>query len=129
MAVAPTPVARGAATLNTVGATPILKIHPSIGVARVGDADPSAGFFIGAEFPRGTATGAADGAGSAVPPFRVGGKIKRQAARFRIFHYPPGEVPVEVNVDNPAVDKIEWTVHLANKKAAFFQFIGQLGAS
>jgi hypothetical protein len=116
-------VARGAAGASTVGAEPIFKIHPSIGIARLGDA---AAFFIGPEQPFGGNTGLADGKGSAVPPFRAGGKIKRQAARFRVFHYPPGQQPKEVNsVDDPNIVEIQWTVQLANKKAAFFRFVGQ----
>jgi hypothetical protein len=56
------------------------RIHPAIGVARVGNADPSA-YFLGPERPRQQVTGASD-AGSAVPPFKTDGLIKRQAARF-----------------------------------------------
>jgi hypothetical protein len=120
-------VARGALAFNTLTGKPILKIHPATGVARVGDAP--ADFFIGPERPLAGNTGADAGVGSAVPSFRAGGKIKRQAARFRIFHYPAVGVPEEVNLDHPAVAEIEWTVHLANRKAAFFQFEGQRGAA
>jgi hypothetical protein len=116
---------------NAIGAKPVLKIHPAIGVARLGD-DPNA-FFIGPETPGLGPTGQDEGAGSATPPFRStgrsGGKIKRQAARFRIFNYLPGGFVEEINLDNPQVKEIEWTVHLANRKAAFFEFLGQLGAS
>ncbi len=120
-------VARSAALFNTIGLNPILKIHPAIGVARVGDSPSS--FFIGPERPLAGNTGQDSGAGTAVPPFRDGGKIKRQAARFRVFHYPLGADPEELNLDHPQVAEIEWTVHLANKKAAFFEFVGQRGAS
>jgi hypothetical protein len=126
-------LARGALAFNAIGATPILKIHPSIGIARLGDAPT--GFFIGPERPFAGNTGQDAGAGSAVPPasggsFRAGGQIKRQAARFRIFNYLAGGVSVEeLNLDHPEVAEIEWTVHLANRKAAFFQFRGQQGAT
>jgi hypothetical protein len=131
MAVSPVPVIsvpRGGSAATTIGANPILKIHPSIGIARLGDSNT---FFIGPEEPGGPNTGLADGKGSAVPPFRSGGQVKRQAARFRIFLYSsvPGPNPVELNSDNPEVAEIEWTVHLANKKAAFFEFAGQTGAA
>src|SRR4051812_13406180 len=120
--------ARNAAAANTLAVHPVLKIHPAIGIARVGDA-PTA-FFIGPERPLAGNTGLDAGAGSAVPPFRDGGKIKRQAARFRIFHYPDGGVdPVEITADNPLIKEIQWTVHLANRKAAFFTFEGQRGAA
>jgi hypothetical protein len=124
----PAAVALGGIAFNTIGKAPVLKIHPAIGVARVGDS-PSA-FFIGPELPLSPSTGQADGVGSVVPPFRDGGKIKRQAARFRIFHYPAGAVDAEeLNLDHPEVAEIEWKVHLANRKAAFFRFEGQVGAT
>ncbi len=121
-------VPRGSSTATVIAANPVFKIHPAIGVARIGDSNA---FFIGPEQPGGPATGAADGKGTPVPPFRSGGKIKRQAARFRVFLYPPGpgQQPVEINTSIPEVQEIEWTVHLANKKAAFFQFQGQTGAT
>jgi hypothetical protein len=114
---------------NAIAANPVLKIHPSIGVARVGDSPT--GFFIGPErpFAGNTGTDADAPAASAVPPFRAGGAIKRQAARFRIYHYPVGKDPEELNLAHPDVAEIEWTVHLANRKAAFFEFKGQTGAA
>lgn len=120
-------VARGALAFNTIAAKPILKVHPSIGVARVGD-EPTE-FFIGPERPFAGNTGQDAGVGTAAPPFRNGGKIKRQGARFRVFHYPPGVPVEELNLDHPEVAEIEWTVHLANRKAAFFEFDGQTGAA
>lgn len=120
-------VAKNAALFNVIAANPLFKIHPAVGVARVGDS-PSA-FFIGPERPHAGATGAADGVGSAVPSFRDGGKMKRQAARFRIFNYPPAGAPEEINLDHPQVKAIKWTVHLVNAKAAFFEFQGQTGAA
>src|SRR6266446_1890728 len=118
-------VARNAIAFNTIALNPILKIHPAIGIARVGDSPSS--FFIGPEKPFAGNTGQDAGAGTAAPPFRDGGKVKRQAARFRIFNYPIGKEPEELNLDHPDVAEIEWTVHLANKKAAFFKFDGQKG--
>src|SRR5271169_5910618 len=95
-------VARGNVAANTLALNPILKIHPAIGVARVGDSPAS--FFIGPERPLAGNTGADGGVGSAVPPFRDGGKVKRQAARFRIFQYFPDQsTPVEINLDHPDV--------------------------
>ena len=120
-------VARSALAFNAIGLNPILKIHPAIGIARVGDA-PTA-FFIGPERPFAGNTGQDSGVGSAVPSFRDGGQIKRQAARFRIFHYPTGKLPEELNLDHPEVAEIEWSVQLANRKAAFFLFEGQRGAA
>ncbi len=120
-------IARGATLFNVLSPTPLLKIHPAIGVARVGDSPGS--FFIGPERPLELPTGQHSGVGSKVPPFRDAGKIKRQGARFRVFYYPPGAIAEELNLDHPEVAEIEWTVHVANKKAAFFKFAGQTGAA
>jgi hypothetical protein len=103
------------------------RIHPAIGVARVGNA-PDA-HFIGPEQPGRPANWGASGFES----FRdEKDRIKRQAARFRVFEY---EVDAEGRIANPKeisvggdIAAIEWRVHLANKKAAFFVFNGQSGA-
>jgi hypothetical protein len=84
------------------------KIHPAIGIARVGDSPDED--FIGPERP---------GRHDAPEGGRykdAAGRIKRQAARFRIFlHDEDGEVVREVT---DAEAEIEWTVELANRKAA-----------
>jgi len=106
---------------------PIYKIHPAIGIARLGDAS---GFFIGSETPGLRPTG--EPPGTKVPPYKDGGKIKPQAARFRVFEYvEKGGVYVvnrEVSVAEKDVTKLVWTVHLANRKASFFQFNGLAGS-
>lgn len=97
----------------------IYKIHPSIGIARVGNSPTQ--FFIGPEIP-------------GVPPMEIvngqerplqkykdkHGLIKRQAARFRVFEYEQNEEGVissgrEITADEAT---IEWQVHLVNRKAA-----------
>src|SRR5262249_60400846 len=61
-------------------------------------------------------------------------RVKPQAARFRIFEYekqadgkfhPLGEVDTS---DATRAIVINWTVHLANRKASFCRFLGQAGA-
>ncbi len=105
---------------------PIFKIHPSIGIARVGDA---ATFFIGPETPGLRPTGEAPG--TTVPPYKDGGKIKRQAARFRVYEYVDkgGQYTLsrEVSLAEKDVTMLVWTVHLANRKASFFRFNGLAG--
>jgi hypothetical protein len=107
---------------------PIYKIHPAIGIARLGNAST---YFIGPEIPGVHPTG--EPPGSKVPPYKDGGKIKRQAARFRVFEYIDKggqyEVSREVSLLNPAGDVTDlvWTVHLANCKASFFKFEGLAG--
>jgi hypothetical protein len=91
------------------------KIHPSIGIARVGD---SPEIFLGPERPR-TFGRPADGS------YRDAQKrLRRQAARFWIVeHDDDPEVPDRFVFHGDAdVEHIEWTVHLANKKAVWFQF-------
>lgn len=89
------------------------KIHPAIGIARLGNSPDQ--YFIGPELP-----------GVNDPP--TGGykdaqmRVKRQAARFRIFGYDKhGNVVKEITA---ADAKIKWTAHLANKKAAWKEFDG-----
>ena len=88
------------------------KVHPGIGVARVGDAETE--FFLSPETNR--------------LPNRPGdyyrdetGALKREAQRFRLYGYnAAGEVVTELTSDNA---DITWTVHLANRKADWFQFV------
>ncbi|HMB03388.1 MAG TPA: LodA/GoxA family CTQ-dependent oxidase, partial [Isosphaeraceae bacterium] len=86
-------------------------IHPAIGVARIGNSVDE--FVDGPEVTN-------------PPPVPAGslkdrtGALKRQAALFRIYGYnATGEVVAELTSDNA---DISWTVHLANTKAAWYQF-------
>ncbi|HYH66668.1 MAG TPA: LodA/GoxA family CTQ-dependent oxidase [Urbifossiella sp.] len=86
-------------------------IHPAIGIARVGDSRDE--FYFGPEV--------------CDPPSEPPGyykdktgALKRQAARFRVYGYnAAGEVVAELTA---ATAEIEWTVHVANTKAAWYQF-------
>ncbi|WP_215407789.1 LodA/GoxA family CTQ-dependent oxidase [Janthinobacterium sp. JC611] len=121
-----------------------LRIHPAIGIARVGNSEE---YYLGPESLAGMPLDGQDGTGGL--PIRpgtedttiasnelrdAGGKLKRQAARFRIYQYafdaadgvesyPLGrrgaaaEVAIGSMVDGKIVKDIVWTVHLANKKA------------
>lgn len=86
-------------------------IHPSIGVARLGNSPDE--FFLAPEVPEPVPQ----------PPgyYRdASGALKRQAARFRIYGLnAKGEAVAELTAANA---DIKWTVHLANKKAAWYQF-------
>ncbi|MFZ0272634.1 MAG: LodA/GoxA family CTQ-dependent oxidase [Acidobacteriaceae bacterium] len=86
-------------------------IHPAIGIARIGDSETE--YFVGPEV--------LDPAGEVPGYYRDGaGALKRQVARFHIYGYnAAGEVVRELNPSNA---DIEWTVQLANKKAAWYQF-------
>lgn len=122
----------------------IFRIHPSIGIARVGNSQE---YYLAPESiaampqpgkPNDPTTGGL--------PVRPGtentiiksselrdadGGFKRQAARFRIFAYPedgvdcyPAKAGAEISigsiVDGREVADIVWTVHLANKKSSWF---------
>ena len=113
------------------------RVHPAIGIARVGDAVRSDAnndfYFIGPEIPELAAN--IDPQSGAQGEFKtLDGKVKPQAARFRIFEYdkgndgkfrPIGEVKAS---DNSRTVKIVWTAHVANRKANFCAFHGQAGA-
>jgi L-lysine epsilon oxidase-like protein len=91
------------------------RIHPSIGVARLGNSPNDC--FIGPEVP-------------GVYEYPEGGfrderyRLKRQGARFRIFGYDDHDQVVEEITEAGA--RIEWRVHLKNTKAAGRKFAGVL---
>lgn len=90
-------------------------IYPPIGIARVGNSREAgaAGYFIGPEVPD-------------QPTLPQGhykdatGALKRQAARFRIYGYDAQDRVVGEITAKEA--QIKWTVHLANKKAGWYNF-------
>lgn len=94
-------------------------IYPSIGVARVGNA-PS-GYVVGPEVtnPKPLAADSAPGKN----PYRdAEGRLYPQAARFRIYGVNAGGAIVKELTAPGSGAEIAWTVHLANKKAAWYAF-------
>lgn len=91
-------------------------IHPAIGVARVGNSPND--YFIGPEV-----TDPAPNKWSPGEPsfYRdCCGALKRQVAQFRIYGYNcAGEVVSELTADTA---DIRWTVHVANRKADWYQW-------
>jgi L-Lysine epsilon oxidase N-terminal/L-lysine epsilon oxidase C-terminal domain len=90
------------------------RIHPAIGIARVGG---SKEFFIGPEVPGEVRT----------PPSKKygfkdkDGQMLRQAARFRVYGYDKdGKVVGEVTPDGKT--EVTWKVEVANVKAAWYDF-------
>ena len=83
-------------------------IYPPIGIARVGNSPDE--WFIGPETP-----------GSCNPPhggYKDGsGRIKRQAARFRIYGLGPDGKAIQELTARDA--KIRWTVHLSEMAKVF----------
>jgi hypothetical protein len=103
----------------------IYKIHPSIGVARVGDSDE---YYIAPETPGGLPI-LPDGRPFTSADFRDRKRrLRRQGARFTVFRYDTPEGPgVEVRPGEGGVKAIEWTVHLANKKPIWYTFLVNAG--
>ncbi|HEU4883778.1 MAG TPA: LodA/GoxA family CTQ-dependent oxidase [Longimicrobium sp.] len=86
-------------------------IHPAIGVARMGNSQ--ADFYVGPEVTEPLPQ----------PPgfmHDASGALKRQGARFRVYGYDAaGNVVRELTA---ADAEVRWTVHVANHKAAWYQW-------
>jgi hypothetical protein len=113
------------------------KIHPAIGIARVGDSPD--GFYLAPEqagqLPFELTS---DGKEQPIKSFKdAQQRVKRQAARFRVYGYDDDfnqgkelQAGDTVEVTNPKTGQlmtgevldIEWTVYLANKKASWYEF-------
>ena len=103
------------------------KIFPPLGVARVGDSVEPDGYFFAPETPDGLPRLA--GGGPTNTPFTYrdsSGAIRRQAAIFHVYAFDAQGKPLGELLAKQA--QIKWTVTLANKKAAWFQFDGAHGA-
>lgn len=131
--------------------TTLFKIHPGIGIARLGNSDE---FYLAPEQPGALPIECdADGVeqqDNKGQPIRVSNfkeegdlsKLKRQAARFRIFAYADetSESGREIEIGKTyrfvinssttaptpvegVVEDIQWTVHLANKKSSWYEFL------
>ncbi len=115
----------------------IYKIFPAIGVARVGNSEE---FYLAPETAGGLPTPLTTENGTVKLPIQEAGqfsrndfrdsngKMRRQAVRFRIYHYKsendtnPIEVELNSQINGKAVTRIKWTVWIANKKASWYQF-------
>ncbi len=120
---------------------PVYKIHPGIGIARLGNS-PDA-FYISPESPaalpiacdsQGNPCVSADGMSSLrVKQFKdAQGRIKRQAARFQVYVYddesPEGRPlkigdPIQGGGNRGTLTNIQWRVYLANKKSCWYEFL------
>ena len=106
-----------------------LEIHPSIGVARVGNSPDE--FYLAPETTGGLPL-ACDAAGNVVleggtprgvDAFKdAAGRIKRQAARFTLMIADTAGGPLREAELGKDVTGVAWRVHLANKKAAWYAF-------
>jgi hypothetical protein len=125
---------------NCPARVPVYRIHPGIGIARLGDS-PSE-FYISPEKPGALPT-ACDSQGNPllspngeselpVEKFKdAEGRIKRAAARFQVWVYddqsPDGRPlslgdPVFGGGNHGTLIDVQWRVYLANKKAVWYEF-------
>lgn len=97
-----------------LGEIKALRIYPAIGICRVGG---SSKWFFAPEIPGMPAEDADD--------YKDGNAlIKKQVQRFRIYAFDKDEnVVSEITADNA---EITWGVHLANTKAAWYEFFNPL---
>ncbi|MFT4927359.1 MAG: L-lysine 6-oxidase [Phenylobacterium sp.] len=96
-----------------------LTIHPSVGISRLGN---SPGAFCLSPEGIGQLPFEADADGNKLGPvieFKdESGQIKRQGQVFKLYQQDGSEL----TLSSPNVSSITWNVHLANKKAAWYQY-------
>ncbi|XOV78238.1 MAG: LodA/GoxA family CTQ-dependent oxidase [Aestuariibacter sp.] len=125
------------------------RVHPTINFARVGNSEE---YYLAPETAAGELIDEETGMFGGLPvkpntestpidesDFRdVGGKVKRQAARFRLFAYDKGqtqypaedkgrEIKIGDSVGGKKIQDIVWQVHLANKKNNNFSITSSNG--
>jgi L-lysine 6-oxidase len=105
------------------------EIHPRVGVARLGNSPNE--FYLSPDTVGGLPIECDEsgnpivenGSVKFVDQYKDGmGRIKRQAAKFRIFKRTDDQAPEPVNLSDSEVEKITWTVHIANKKPIWYTF-------
>jgi hypothetical protein len=93
------------------------KIHPSIGIARVGTGDDPY------DAPETMGAVPTNQDGTPVTQYRDNsGKLRPQSAVFKVYRYAEGSDEGEMLESG-----VQWTAWLANKKAAWFEFEGPIG--
>ncbi|MCV6636991.1 LodA/GoxA family CTQ-dependent oxidase [Candidatus Albibeggiatoa sp. nov. NOAA] len=96
------------------------KIFPAIGVARLGNSEE---FYIAPETANGLPINP-DGEPFKPSDFRdEQHRMKRQAARFQVYACSENGTQQSVTLADEKISSIRWTVHLANKKACWYEFI------
>lgn len=110
------------------------RIHPAIGIARLGDSGAGlANPFIKPDtfYLAPTTTGGLPTEYDAQDPGRAApvesfkdkaGRVRRQAARFQVFREDGKGGSIPISLVDPDIESIRWTVHVANKKPAWYGF-------
>lgn len=96
-----------------------LKISPSIGVARLGNSPQQ--FCLSPDTIGGLpfeADSFGNKKGTIIQFKDDSGQVRRQGQLFKIFN----EDGKEITIESTNVNSIVWTAHLANKKAAWYQY-------
>jgi L-lysine 6-oxidase len=96
-----------------------VKIHPSVGVARLGNSPDE--FYLAPDTIGGLPfdVDTNNNQQGSVTTFKDdAGLVKRQGQPFKLYQ----DNGTELTLDSPNVKSISWTVHLANKKAAWYQY-------
>lgn len=101
----------------------LYEIHPQIGVARLGNSRTD--FYLAPDEIGGLPLECdqfANPTGKKITHFKDSvGAVKRQAAKFTVYEIKDGEA-APVDLSTTGIEKIEWTVHIANKKPVWFTF-------
>lgn len=101
-----------------------IRIHPGIGIARLGDSDE---FYVGPEAPGVVVDpGGSNGPGPNGGTYRdSAARLKRQAQRYRVYAYDADDkVVAELTSDSGLIQSMRWRVHVRNMKAANYAFQG-----
>ncbi len=107
----------------------VYRVHPGIGMARVGNAGASE-HFLGPEIPwSNQESDKKEYARQFAQSYKTKGKIRPQSVRFTIWEYRKlNQKPLrEIHLDQKDVESISWYVHVANLKASFFHFFQYFG--
>ncbi|NJK67759.1 MAG: hypothetical protein HC789_11590 [Microcoleus sp. CSU_2_2] len=103
----------------------VYKVHPGIGISRIGNSPDL--FFIAPEIPGVPPVEIVGGVEKPLEKYKdSSGRIKRQAARFRVFEYEEDASGTLTPLREITLTEaqIEWRVTLANRKAAAEKFAG-----
>jgi L-lysine 6-oxidase len=96
-----------------------VKIHPSVGVARLGNSPDE--FYLAPDAIGGLPYNVTHDGTPAGPVTNFKddtGLVKRQAQLFKLYQ----DNGTELTLDSPNVNSITWVTHLASKKAAWYQY-------